>query len=119
MFDAAPLRELINEHGVVVTLRKRSNGSYNVTTGKVVQSNTDYTVKVYFFNNDPSVGEYSNIVRAERRAVIADILVNGSVTPDVDVSDEIIYGGFTTTVTRASKITSSTPNMCQMVYLRD
>lgn len=119
MFDAASLRELINEHGVIVTLRKKSNNTYNVTTGKVVQSNTDYTVKAYFFNNDPSVGEFSNLLKAERRAVISDILTNGSVTPDVDASDEIIHGSYTTTITRASKITSSSDNMCQMVYLRD
>lgn len=119
MFDAASLRKLINEHGVTVTLRKKSNGSYNVTTGKVVQSNTDYTVRVYFFNNDPSVGEFSNILKAERRAVISDILTNGLTTPDVDASDEIIHGSYTTTITRTTKITSGSRNMCQLVYLRD
>lgn len=119
MFDPASLRELINEHGVSVTLRKKANGAYNVTTGKVVQTNTDYTVKVYFFNNDPSVGEFSNILTSERRAVLSDKLDTGSETPEVDASDEIVFGGYTTTVVRSSKITSSSSNMCQMVYLRD
>lgn len=119
MFDAASLRKLIEEHGTTVTLRKKENGAYNVTTGKTVQSYTDYTVKAYFFNNDPSVGDFSNMLRAERRAVISDKLVNGSVTPDLDASDEIINGSYTTTVTRTTKITSRSSNMCQLVYLRD
>ena len=119
MFDPYTLRKLITEHGVTVTLRKKSTGAYNTTTGKVTQTNTDYTVQVYFFNNDPSVGQFSIAAKAERRAVVSDRLSDGSNTPDIDSSDELIFQSNIITVTRSSKITSSTSNMCQLLYLQD
>lgn len=119
MFDAASLRALINEHGITVTLRKKVAGAYNTTTGKVTHTNTDYAVKGYFFNNDPSVAEFNTTVMGERRMVLSDKLDNGSDTPEVDATDEILFGAKTTTVTRVTKISSYTSTMCQMLYLRD
>ena len=119
MFDPTLLRKLIYEHGTTVTLRKRANGTYNVTTGKLTQTPTDYQVKVYFFNNDPSVGEFAIVSKAERRAVVSDKLTDGTDTPEIDSTDEIIFGGKTTEVTRVTKISSYTATMCQLLYLKD
>lgn len=119
MFDPNLLRQLIKEHGVVVTLRKKATGVYNTTTGIVTQSNTDYTVKGYFFNNDPSVGEFSSVLHGERRIVLSDKLTNGSSVPEVDSTDEILYSGKTSPVIRSSRIDSAGVNMCQLLYLKD
>lgn len=119
MFDATSLRALINEHGVTVTLRKKVAGVYNTTTGKVTHTITDYTVKGYFFNNDPSVAEFNTTMMGERRMVLSDKLNNGLDTPEVDATDEIVFCSNTTTVTRVTKISSYTSTMCQMLYLRD
>lgn len=51
--------------------------------------------------------------------VVSDKLNNGTVTPEIDATDEIVFGGKTTTVTRVTKISSSSSTMCQMLYLRD
>lgn len=119
MFDPHTLRQLINEHGIVVTLKKRATGVYNSTTGVVAQTDTNFSVKGYFFNNDPSVGEFSTVFHGERRIVLSDKLTNGSVVPEVDASDEIVYNGKTSPVTRSSRIDSAGINMCQLLYLRD
>lgn len=119
MFDPVLLRTLIYEHGITVTLRKKAKGSYNVTTGSVSQTPTDYQVKVYFFNNDPSVGEFAIVSKAERRAVVADKLINGQPTPEIDSTDELIFNGKTTSVTRVTNISSYTSSMCQLLYLKD
>lgn len=119
MFDPSSLRTLIYEHGITLTLRKKAASAYDVATGTVTQTNTDYTLKGYFFNNDISVGEFSIQLMGERRLVLADKLTDGSDTPDIDATDEVIFNGKTTTVTRASKISSGGSAMCHMVYLRD
>lgn len=126
MFDPSTLRTLINEHGVVVTLRKRLNGTYDPASGTVLQGNTDYQVKAYYFNNDPSMlpfnqanARYDNIVSSEKRVVLSDKLLSGDNTPAVDVSDQIIGDGSTANVTRVAKITSAGDTMCQMLYVSD
>jgi hypothetical protein len=119
MFDPSSLRQLINEHGITITLRKKTQGAYDVATGTVSQTNTDYTLKGFFFNNDPSVSEFQIQQTGERRVVLSDKLENGSNTPDVDTTDEIVFGSKTTTVIRVTQISSSTSTMCQMCYLRD
>jgi hypothetical protein len=119
MFDPASLRALINEHGVTVTLRKKAAGVYNVATGTVGYTNTDYSVKGYFFNNDPSVAEFQIQQNGERRILLSDKLVNGAITPEVTASDEILFSSKTTTVIRTTVISSANSTMCQMCYLRD
>jgi hypothetical protein len=126
MFDPASLRSLINEHGIVVTLRKRVNGAYDVKAGTVTQTGTDYSVKAYFFNNDPSMlpfnqanARYDNIIASERRVVLSDKLVNGLATPEVDVTDQIVYGGVSANVTRNTIISSGTATMCQMLSVSE
>lgn len=119
MFDVASLRQLINEHGVNVTLRKKANGAYNATTGVIAQTVTDYTVKVYFFNNDPSIAEFNTTIMGERRVVVSDLLVDGSATPDITANDEIVGDGDTVNVTRSSKIRSGSATMCQLLYVKE
>jgi hypothetical protein len=119
MFDPSSLRELIYEHGITVTLRKKSAGAYDVASGTITHTNTDYTVKGYFFNNDPSVAEFNTQMMGDRRLVLSDKLTNGVDTPEVLATDEIVFNGKTTTVTRNTKISSGGSTMCQMLYLRD
>jgi hypothetical protein len=119
MFDPSSLRQLIYEHGTTVTLRKKSAGAYDVATGKVTQTNTDYTVKAYFFNNDLSVNEFNIPLTSERRIVVSDKLIDGNLTPEIDATDEIVFGGKTTTVIRSSIIASNGSAMCHLLYLRD
>ena len=119
MFDPNLLRQLINEHGVTVSLIKRATGVYDATTGKVSQTNTTYTLKAYFFNNDPSVGEFSSVLHGERRMVLSDKLSNGDPTPEADATDEISYLGKTSAIVRSSRIDSAGTNMCQLLYLKD
>jgi hypothetical protein len=119
MFDVTSLRQLINEHGVNVTLRKKANGVYDATTGVIAQTSTDYAVRVYFFNNDPSIAEFNTIVMGERRVVVSDILLNGQVTPDITANDEIVGDGDTVNVTRSSKIRSGGATMCQLLYVKE
>jgi hypothetical protein len=119
MFDPFTLRELIKEHGVTITLKRYSGGTYDPATGSITPSYSAEVVKVYFFNADPSFVESNTVSMGERRAVISDKLENGSNTPDLKAGDILSGFGDDAIITRASKITSSTSNMCQLVYLKE
>jgi hypothetical protein len=126
IFDPATLRTLINQHGVTVTIRKRVNGTYDPVSGTLVQSNTDYTARAYFFNSDPSVlpfnqanARYDNIISTEKRVVVSDKLTNGNNTPEIDATDQVLYDGKEYQVTRTTDISSGASKMCQMLYVSE
>lgn len=126
IFDPATLRTLINQHGVTVTIRKRVNGTYDPVSGTLVQSNTDYTARAYFFNSDPSFlpfnqanARYDNVTATEKRVVVSDKLTNGNNTPEIDATDQVLYDGKEYQVTRTTDISSGASKMCQMLYVSE
>lgn len=91
-FDTYTLRMLLKEHGVDVTLRKVAESSYNNDTGTISTTNTDYTVRAYFYDYNSDTLMPDSIQNGERRVVVSGVLTNGSTTPKPDVTDQIING---------------------------
>lgn len=119
MFDPYTLNVLLQEHGRTVTLRKLSESAYNAITGTVSRTPTDYSVRAYFYNDVPQMVEFTNVAFGSKRCVLSNLLTNGSPTPLPDVSDQILYTGDTTSITKVSPITSNGVNMCILLHLEE
>jgi len=118
-FDPYTLRQMIKEHGISLTLRKRASSAYNSDTGSVTQTNTDYTVRGYFYDYTSDMVDGQSILRGDRRVVLDCILVNGSTTPEPDATDQIIGLSDTVNIVKVMEIKSSSNTMCYLLQVRE
>lgn len=117
MFDNATLRMMLKEHGTTITLRKVARSAYNPDSGTMTPTNTDYSVKAYFYNFIPNQITGDNVQFDTRRVVVDPILTNGSATPKPEVSDVILgIGEDAVNVVRVSKIMSGSKVMCYLLH---
>lgn len=118
-FDAHTIRTLIREHGLVLTLRKRSSGAYDNDTGTVTQTNTDYAVRGYFYDFTPDMVDADSTLRGDRRVVLDAKLTNGQNTPEPDATDQIIGLGDTVNIVKVMEIKSGSNTMCYLLQVRE
>ena len=118
-FDPFTLRQLIKEHGIALTLRKRAAGAYNNDSGTVTTTNTDYAVRGYFYDYTPDMIDGNSILRGDRRVVLDSKLVNGSATPEPDATDQIIGLGDTVNIVKVMEIKSGSATMCYQLQVRE
>ena len=118
-FDPYTLRQLIKEHGLSLTLRKRSAGAYNEATGAVTTTDTDYVVRGYFYDYTPDMVDGQSVLRGDRRVVLDSKLVNGSNTPEPDATDQIIGLGDTVNIVKVMEIKSGSATMCYQLQVRE
>ena len=118
-FDNYTLRTMIKDHGIVLTLRKRAAGAYNVATGTVTTTNTDYAVRGYFYDYTPDMIDGNSILRGDRRVVLDSVLTNGTATPEPDATDQIIGLGDTVNIVKVMEIKSGSATMCYQLQVRE
>lgn len=118
-FDPYSLRQMIKEHGISLTLRKRAASAYDNDTGTVTQTNTDYTVRGYFYDYTPDMIDGNSVLRGDRRVVLDSLLTNGSATPEPDATDQIIGLGDTVNVVKVMEIKSGSASMCYLLQVRE
>lgn len=119
MFDDHTLRDMLKEHGRVVVYRKKTEGSYNATTGKLnTNVATDYTVRGFFFNFKANEIDGQTIMRTDRRVVLDTKLSNGQDTPIPDTTDQIVGTQDTVNIQRVEQIESNGKVMCYLLHVR-
>jgi len=118
-FDPYTLRQLIKEHGMALTLRKRAAGAYNDDTGSVTTTNTDYAVRGYFYDYTPDMVDGQSILRGDRRVVLDSVLIAGTATPEPDATDQIIGLGDTVNIVKVMEIKSGSATMCYQLQVRE
>jgi hypothetical protein len=118
-FDPHTLRQLIKEHGIALTLRKRAAGAYSDATGTVTTTNTDYAVRGYFYDYTPDMIDSNSILRGDRRVVLDSKLTSGSATPEPDATDQIIGLGDTVNIVKVMEIKSGSATMCYQLQVRE
>lgn len=118
-FDPYTLRQLIKEHGIALTLRKRAAGAYDNDLGTVTTTNTDYAVRGYFYDYTPDMVDGNSILRGDRRVVLDSVLTNGSATPEPDATDQIIGLGDTVNIVKVMEIKSGSATMCYQLQVRE
>ena len=118
-FDPYTLRQLIKEHGMALTLRKRAAGAYDSDLGTVTITNTDYAVRGYFYDYTPDMIDGNSILRGDRRVVLDSLLINGTATPEPDATDQIIGLGDTVNIVKVMEIKSGSSTMCYQLQVRE
>ena len=118
-FDPYTLRQLIKEHGIALTLRKRAASAYDNDTGTVTTTNTDYAVRGYFYDYTPDMVDGNSILRGDRRVVLDCKLTNGTNTPEPDATDQIIGLGDTVNIVKVMEIKSGSATMCYLLQVRE
>lgn len=118
-FDTYTLRQMLREHGIALTLRKRSASAYNNDTGTVTTTNTDYVVQGYFYDYTPDMIDGDSILRGDRRVVLDNKLANGTNTPEPDATDQIIGLGDTVNIVKVMEIKSGSATMCYLLQVRE
>ncbi len=118
-FDPYTLRQMIKEHGIALTLRKRAAGAYDNDLGTVPTTNTDYAVRGYFYDYTPDMIDGNSILRGDRRVVLDSALTNGSATPEPDATDQIIGLGDTVNIVKVMEIKSGSGTMCYLLQVRE
>jgi len=118
-FDPYTLRQMIKEHGISLTLRKRAAGAYDNDTGTVTTSNTDYVVRGYFYDYTPDMIDGNSILRGDRRVVLDCKLVSGTATPEPDATDQIIGLGDIVNIVKVMEIKSGSATMCYLLQVRE
>ncbi len=118
-FDPYTLRQMIKEHGMALTLRKRAAGAYNVATGTVTTTNTDYAVRGYFYDYTPDMIDGNSILRGDRTVVLDNKLTSGTSTPEPDATDQIIGLGDTVNIVKVMEIKSGSATMCYQLQVRE
>lgn len=118
-FDPFTLRQLIKEHGIALTLRKRAASAYNDATGTVTTTDTDYALKGYFYDYTPDMIDGNSILRGDRKVVLDNTLTNGSATPEPDATDQIIGLGDTVNIVKVMEIKSGSATMCYQLQVRE
>ena len=118
-FDPYTLRQLIKEHGMALTLRKRAAGAYDNDLGTVTTTNTDYAVRGYFYDYTPDMIDGNSILRGDRRVVLDNKLTSGSATPEPDATDQIIGLGDTVNIVKVMEIKSGSSTMCYQLQVRE
>lgn len=118
-FDPYTLRQLIKEHGMALTLRKRAAGAYDSDLGTVTTTNTDYAVRGYFYDYAPDMIDGNSILRGDRRVVLDSLLINGTATPEPDATDQIVGLGDTVDIVKVMEIKSGISTMCYQLQVRE
>lgn len=118
-FDPYTLRQMIKEHGIALTLRKRAADAYDNDLGTVTTTNTDYAVRGYFYDYTPDMIDGNSILRGDRRVVLDSVLTNGSATPEPDATDQIIGLGDTVNIVKVMEIKSGSATMCYQLQVRE
>jgi hypothetical protein len=118
-FDNYTLRQLIRDHGIALTLRKRAAGAYDDASGTVTNTNTDYAVRGYFYDYTPDMIDGNSILRGDRRVVLDSKLLNGQPTPEPDATDQIIGLGDTVNIVKVMEIKSGRATMCYQLQVRE
>ena len=138
-FDPYTLRQMIKEHGLMLTLRKKTFGSYNTTSGTTSYTDLDYAVRGYFYDYTPEMIDGNSVIRGDRRLVLDSSLVSSSqITTQFDeiitaetlaalgietflpaVSDQIIGLGDTVNIVKVMEIKSGSRTMCYLLQVRE
>jgi len=106
-FNQYSTNYFIKQHGVTVTLRSRTTGSYDDATGVVAITYTDYST--YGFSNAivPSDLTPNSVVNTHRTVILTDKQTNGTTLPLPKVNDQVIIGSVTLDVVEVNMVSSS------------
>jgi hypothetical protein len=106
-FDTYSIRYFIKEHGVVTTLKKRTKGAYNSTTGSVSFTTVDHKVYGFSYKASPESLQENSVVTSMRKVIVSAIKTNHKPLPLPTVDDQIVINGTTYDILKVSDVKSA------------
>lgn len=116
MFNSFSLNKMLSDHGVTLTLRKKTTeGSYDASSGSVTGSaTTDYSVLAYLYNySNGLVGNNEDIRLGQRKC-----LVSGN-SEEPDIGDLIVGSNDSVKITKVTTIYSAGVVICYICDVRE
>lgn len=115
------LRHLIDTHGKTLTLTQvTTSGSYDPTTGGISGgSNTDYTIKGYFYNYSLEEMQSSSISYGDRKLALGLYDTVNSLIPVPTVGSKVVGEGDQVNIVGVDKIMSGDNAVCYICQVRE
>ena len=114
------MQTLIERRGQACTLRKKSSGTYDPSTGSLGSVvDTDVTVMAYFADYNLDEMGSDSILMGDRKVAMAAYDTSGVATPEPDNEDQIISVGDTVVVKAVQKIFNSSTLVCYICQVRE
>jgi hypothetical protein len=114
------MQTLIERRGQPCTLRKRSSGTYDPSTGSLGSVvDTDATVMAYFAEYHLDEMGNDSIFLGDRRVLLAAHDTSGVATPEPDNEDQILTVGDTVVIKAVQKIFNSSTLVCYICQVRE
>lgn len=114
------VQTLVNRRGQTATLRKKSSGTYDPTTGSLGSvTDTDYTIKAYFADYDVTEINNDSILLGDRKVLIAAKDTSGNTVPEPDNNDQILGVGDTVVIKRVQSIYNGSTLVCYICQARE
>jgi hypothetical protein len=114
------LQTLLERRGKTATLRKKSSGTYDPSTGALGSvADTDVTVKMYFADYGLSETNNDSILMGDRKVLIAPRDTSGTATPEPDNEDQILSVGDAVVIKSIQKIYNSDVLVCYICQVRE
>lgn len=118
-FRPVDFRFLLDQYGKTITYRSVTEGTYDPSTGGLTGgSNTDKTVKAYFYNYNLNEIDGTNVVLGDRRVVLHTLDTSGNTITEPNIGDQFIGEGDTVKVVGVQKIFSDSL-VCYICQVRE
>lgn len=114
------LQTLINRRGQSATLRYKSSGTYDPTTGSLGGvTNTDVSIKAYFADYDLTEVDNDSILMGDRKVAIPARDTSGNLISEPDNEDQILAVGDTVVIKSVQKIFNASTLVCYICQVRE
>lgn len=114
------LQTLINRRGQPATLRYKSSGTYDPTTGSLGGvTNTDVSIKAYFADYDLTEVDNDSILMGDRKVAIPARDTSGNLISEPDNEDQILAVGDTVVIKSVQKIFNASTLICYICQVRE
>lgn len=114
------LQTLINRRGQSATLRYKSSGTYDPTTGSLGGvTNTDVSIKAYFADYDLTEIDNQSILMGDRKVAIPAKDTSGNLISEPDNEDQILAVGDTVVIKSVQKIYNASTLVCYLCQVRE
>jgi len=111
---------LINRRGQSATLRYKSSGTYDPTTGSLGGvTNTDVSIKAYFADYNLTEINNDSILMGDRKVSIPARDTSGNLISEPDNEDQILTVGDTVVIKSVQKIYNASTLVCYICQVRE
>jgi len=118
-FSSRDLKYLVDTHGKTLTYTVKGDPVYDPTTGEATSSDTDYTIKGYFYNYNLSDVNGATVLAGDRRLVMNLVDTSGVTIPEPEDGYQISGEGDTVEIISVAKIMSGPSAVCYICQVRE